>query len=40
VVHALRQHFEKAGSKINAGWSDEDPGQSVAGHPAPGPTGA
>ena len=40
VVHALRQHFEKAGSKINAGWSDEDPGQSVAGQPAPGRTGA
>jgi DNA-binding GntR family transcriptional regulator len=25
VVHALRQHFERAGSKINAGWSDEEP---------------
>lgn len=25
VVHALRQHFEKAGSKIHAGWRDEEP---------------
>ncbi|MGQ0607839.1 MAG: GntR family transcriptional regulator [Chloroflexota bacterium] len=25
VVHALRQHFDRAGSKIDAGWSDEEP---------------
>jgi DNA-binding GntR family transcriptional regulator len=25
VVHALRQHFDRAGSKINAGWVDDEP---------------
>jgi DNA-binding GntR family transcriptional regulator len=25
VVHALREHFQKAGSKIDAGWSDGEP---------------
>jgi len=25
VVHALREHFQKAGAKIDAGWSDGEP---------------
>jgi DNA-binding GntR family transcriptional regulator len=40
VVHALRQHFERAGSKITAGWSEEDPGRSRDDDASPGPTGA
>jgi DNA-binding GntR family transcriptional regulator len=33
VVHALRQHFDRAGSKINAGWSDEEPDSSTDAEP-------